>query len=156
MIIVKGIGGLGNQMFQYAVGRCLAIRRQAPLKLDISGFSKFNNTTILDGDRADLLPRILAMTKTPCIFWLDAHYSTEITATRSLETPIAKEVQHLLRHPIRNQVVLIDDARAFTGQHDYPRLEDLRLLVLASRPELKFKVQDDIIRIHHQTDGTHS
>jgi len=36
MIIVKLIGGLGNQLFQYALGRCLAYRCGAPLKLDLS------------------------------------------------------------------------------------------------------------------------
>jgi len=36
MIIVKLIGGLGNQMFQYALGRHLAYLNQTELKLDIS------------------------------------------------------------------------------------------------------------------------
>lgn len=33
------IGGLGNQMFQYAVGRALSLRYHVPLELDISWFS---------------------------------------------------------------------------------------------------------------------
>ena len=36
MIIVHIMGGLGNQLFQYAVGRALAYRRNAQLKLDIT------------------------------------------------------------------------------------------------------------------------
>lgn len=36
MIIVKLMGGLGNQMFQYAVGRNLACKLGVPLKLDSS------------------------------------------------------------------------------------------------------------------------
>lgn len=40
MIIVKLIGGLGNQMFQYALGRRLSVDRNVPLKLDISWYSK--------------------------------------------------------------------------------------------------------------------
>ncbi len=39
MIIVKLIGGLGNQMFQYATGRRLAHELGVDLKLDISGFN---------------------------------------------------------------------------------------------------------------------
>lgn len=39
MIIVKLIGGLGNQMFQYAIGRRLALVRNTQLKLDTSEFS---------------------------------------------------------------------------------------------------------------------
>jgi len=39
MIIVKLTGGLGNQMFQYAAGRKLALMRGVQLKLDLSSFS---------------------------------------------------------------------------------------------------------------------
>lgn len=38
MIITKLIGGLGNQMFQYAIGRSLAIKNNTELKLDLSGY----------------------------------------------------------------------------------------------------------------------
>jgi hypothetical protein len=36
MIIVRLMGGLGNQMFQYAIGKRLALLRNVPLKADIS------------------------------------------------------------------------------------------------------------------------
>lgn len=38
MIILKLMGGLGNQMFQYAAGRALALLIEEELKLDISWF----------------------------------------------------------------------------------------------------------------------
>jgi len=38
MIIVNIVGGLGNQMFQFAAARALAIRKCLPLKLDVSDF----------------------------------------------------------------------------------------------------------------------
>jgi hypothetical protein len=41
MIIVKLIGGLGNQMFQYAVGRSLAQKYNTELKLDIRDFKHY-------------------------------------------------------------------------------------------------------------------
>jgi hypothetical protein len=41
VIISQLIGGLGNQMFQYAAGRALAVKRHTPLKLDISGFRNY-------------------------------------------------------------------------------------------------------------------
>ena len=41
MIITRLIGGLGNQMFQYAAARALALRCQVPLKLDITGFAMY-------------------------------------------------------------------------------------------------------------------
>lgn len=39
MIIIKLTGGLGNQLFQYALGRRLSIDRDSPLKLDITSFN---------------------------------------------------------------------------------------------------------------------
>ncbi len=41
MIITKIIGGLGNQLFQYAAGRCLAELNKSELQLDVSGFDEY-------------------------------------------------------------------------------------------------------------------
>lgn len=41
MVIVKIIGGLGNQMFQYAAGRALAEKLGVELKLDVEDFRKY-------------------------------------------------------------------------------------------------------------------
>ena len=38
MVITRLMGGIGNQMFQYAAARRLALARQVPLKLDVSWF----------------------------------------------------------------------------------------------------------------------
>lgn len=38
MIITNLIGGLGNQLFQYAAGKALALRHGTEIKMDISGF----------------------------------------------------------------------------------------------------------------------
>lgn len=51
MIISRLIGGLGNQMFQYAVGRSLAIANSCELKLDVSGFE---NYTLHNGYELDI------------------------------------------------------------------------------------------------------
>jgi len=39
MIIVRLQGGLGNQLFQYAIGRSLALRRRVELKFDLSWYA---------------------------------------------------------------------------------------------------------------------
>lgn len=54
MIITEILGGLGNQMFQYAAGRALALRLGQPLRLDISGFTSY------DLDRAFELDHVFA------------------------------------------------------------------------------------------------
>ncbi len=42
MIITKLSGGLGNQMFQYSIGRSLALKRKDKLFLDVSGYEHQN------------------------------------------------------------------------------------------------------------------
>jgi len=44
MIITRLTGGLGNQMFQYAVARSLSIIKQTDFKMDVSGFGLFKPT----------------------------------------------------------------------------------------------------------------
>ena len=41
MIITKLIGGIGNQMFQYAIARSIANTNQTDLKMDITGFESY-------------------------------------------------------------------------------------------------------------------
>jgi hypothetical protein len=45
MIIIQLIGGLGNQMFQYALGRSLSLKRHVPFALDISPFVTYRLRT---------------------------------------------------------------------------------------------------------------
>lgn len=64
MIIVKLMGGLGNQMFQYAAARSLSWRHGTVLKLDLS---------FLEGDQSGDTPRI---------YKLDHFYITAEKASR--------------------------------------------------------------------------
>ncbi len=41
MIISQIIGGLGNQMFQYAVGRAVSLQKKQRFHLDVSGFAHY-------------------------------------------------------------------------------------------------------------------
>lgn len=45
MIITKLSGGLGNQMFQYAVGQAIAKKNKAILKMDLSGYDNQTGVT---------------------------------------------------------------------------------------------------------------
>jgi hypothetical protein len=111
-------------------------------------FSRFKNVTIIRGDSGEVLPELLKTIKSPCLFWLDAHYSGGVTAKGELETPIMQELQHILNHSIKKHVILIDDARCFVGQNDYPTIEELKKSVSSINPNLVFRIGNDIIRIH--------
>lgn len=46
MIITRIVGGLGNQMFQYAVGRALAVKTGQDFKLDLSEMDRYKVHTL--------------------------------------------------------------------------------------------------------------
>lgn len=111
-------------------------------------FAKDNHIDIVQGDSGKLLGDYLATISEPCLFWLDGHYSGGITAKGALETPIKNELTAILSHPVDGHVILIDDARCFTGENDYPTLDELRSFVAAHNLQHNFSVEHDVIRIH--------
>lgn len=109
-------------------------------------FANDNHIEIIQGDSGKLLGELLKNINEPCLFWLDGHYSGGITAKGTLETPIKNELTAILSHPIDGHVILIDDARCFTGENDYPTLDELQSFV--AEHNLNFSVEHDVIRIH--------
>ncbi len=110
--------------------------------------SKHKHITLLKGDSGTRLPEVLAGLKEPALFWLDAHYSGPGTAKGTLETPIAKEMDQVLQHPVPGHVILIDDAHDFGRLPDYPTIEALGEFVRERKPGWVYEVTDDIIRCH--------
>lgn len=109
-------------------------------------FSAWDYIAVLEGDSGQRLPDVLANIHTPCLFWLDAHYAWGDTTPEKKDTPIREELGHILSHGYRH-VLLIDDARYFTGKRDYPSLDELRAIVNEHWESPQFIVKDDIIRI---------
>jgi len=111
-------------------------------------FAKDKNINLYQGDSAEMMEVIMSKVTEPCLFWLDGHYSGGETAMGTLSTPILAELNCILNHPNDGHIILIDDARTFTGQGDYPSLEYLQDFIEKKNMQLKFSVIDDIIRIH--------
>lgn len=110
-------------------------------------FAQAKHITVLHGDSGELLGQVLDRIRKPCLFWLDGHFSEGITARGTVDTPIRSELAQILNHPMaRRHVILIDDARHFTGECDYPTIEYLKKLV-APVGFSNFEIRDDIIRI---------
>jgi hypothetical protein len=108
---------------------------------------------ILQGDSGEVLRGLLPQIDRPALFWLDSHYSDADTARSGLITPIRRELEHILAHPLAGRhVIVIDDARLFRGEDDYPTLAELRAL-LAAAEFAGFEVRDDIIRIRKRPFG---
>ena len=111
-------------------------------------FANIKNVHISQGDSSEALPELLTLIEQPCLFWLDGHYSGVITAKGDLNTPILNELKSIFSHKIKDHVILIDDARCFTGEEDYPTIKALKEFVIKNRPDGVFEIKDDIIRIH--------
>lgn len=111
-------------------------------------FERFEHVRILHGDSAQVLTKLLPKVFEPCLFWLDAHYCGGMTARGPEGTPIVKELTQVLAHPIPGHIILIDDARCFTGENDYPGVGEIRDLVYQAHPDWVFECRQDIMRIH--------
>ncbi len=111
-------------------------------------FAHARRVSILQGDSGQVMRELLPRIRRPCLFWLDGHYSAGMTAKGDLETPIRAELDQIFGHPLaREHVILIDDARCFTGEGDYPTLGFVRELAAKAGLD-RFEVEEDIIRIH--------
>ncbi len=113
-------------------------------------FAGDSHVEIIQGDSGRLLGEYLKNVHEPCLFWLDGHYSGGITARGALETPIKNELNSILYHSTPGHVVLIDDARCFNGENDYPTLDELRQFVEERKPICQFSVESDVIRVHQR------
>jgi hypothetical protein len=110
-------------------------------------FEAYDHIHVIQGDSGERLATVLEGLHKPTLFWLDAHFSGGETARAMEETPIAKELRAILDHPVKGHVILIDDARLFVGDNDYPKLSEIEEMVRRERPDLAMKTDVDIIRI---------
>lgn len=104
-------------------------------------FAGRSDIHLLEGDSGVVLPRLLTSLNEPCLFWLDGH-DFDIT------TPVKQELDAIYKHPIKDHVVLIDDARWFDGRTQYPTMEQLHEKAAREYPGHTVELKDDIIRIY--------
>jgi len=137
-----------NQLISFELSEELATKAQ-------NRFADIPKIKILAGDSGKLLAGVLKEIHEPCLFWLDGHYSSEFwmdnqyikTAKGEKETPVLEELESILSHPVKNHIILIDDARCFNGKGDYPKIKEIRAQIKNTAPNYRVKVKNDIIRI---------
>jgi hypothetical protein len=110
-------------------------------------FRPHPHVQILQGDSGKVLPELLKSIREPALFWLDGHYSGGNTAAAEIDSPLLAELAAVLSHPIPGHVILIDDARYFTGTDGYPTLTAAEELVRRQAPGHGFELKYDVIRI---------
>jgi hypothetical protein len=109
-------------------------------------FKKDKNITIMQGDSGKVLQRIIKDINEPIIFWLDGHYSHGITAKGDKECPIYEELDAIFSKNNLDHILLIDDARCFIGENDYPTIKELTEYIKSKNEKCQVEVKHDIIR----------
>jgi hypothetical protein len=104
------------------------------------------NIILLQGDSSVVLKELAPKITESAVFWLDGHYCGEGTAIGEKECPIYDEIQAVFKNDI-GHVMLIDDARCFVGERDYPTISELTSFVKKLNNNYKVTIADDIIRI---------
>ena len=112
----------------------------------LSRFRSRSNITAICGSSGDHMASILESIDSPAIFWLDGHYSSHDTGRADIDTPILRELDQILNHPIKDHVILIDDARDFLGINGYPTISGLRRFVRTRSP-YRVRLSNDIIHL---------
>jgi hypothetical protein len=106
-------------------------------------FHFLEHIEVIKGESSEQLATILENFNQPVLFWLDTHAWLEKGLK---EFSILKELKVILSAAI-NHVILINDARLFTGENGYPSLIEIRNYITSLRPEFHFEVEHDIIRV---------
>jgi SAM-dependent methyltransferase len=109
-------------------------------------FASAPHVRCLQGDSGRVLPQILSSLGEPALFWLDGHWSGGMTARGDLDTPVLEELRHVLAHPVRGHVLLVDDARLFGTDPAYPAASEIVERIRRAWPDHDVEIAADAIR----------
>ena len=109
-------------------------------------FSGIDKIKIIEGDSAIKLNEIVNKINESALFWLDAHCSEGITSQGEKYTPILEEILIILNSKF-SHIIVIDDARLFGQDINYPTFNDLSLHIKKIGNNYKIKIFIDFIVI---------
>ena len=109
-------------------------------------FRKKSHITIYQGDSSKVLSQLMPAITENAIFWLDGHYCAGFTAKGDKETQIYEELEAIFQDSTHDHILLIDDARLFTGERDYPTVKELSDFIRGKNKDYIIEVKDDVIR----------
>ena len=112
-------------------------------------FANEPKVQIINNDSSNAIKSFLKDLTEPAVFWLDAHYSTGITAMGKKQTPIREELEAILKHSIKGHYILIDDVKDFNGQNDYPTAaEIIEMVKKIGYGQYHAQIEGEVFRIY--------
>ena len=110
-------------------------------------FKNHPTIKVVAGDSSEKLREIVPLLKRKTLYWLDGHFSAGITAQGAVDCPIFAELETILTSSKALWVILIDDARCFGAEKDYPSVPRLRDFILQYCPTASLTIEHDIIQV---------
>jgi hypothetical protein len=103
---------------------------------------------VWDGDSSDVLRSLLPQLKGTVLFYLDGHDSGGITGKGLKACPVREELEIIFGSlSSRKMTVVIDDARLFGADPDYPTIADVRQWMQELCPGATVRLEHDAIII---------
>tara|TARA_B110000263_G_C15148982_1_gene436932 strand:+ start:169 stop:786 length:618 start_codon:yes stop_codon:yes gene_type:complete len=112
-----------------------------------SRFLYDSNINLIQGDSGAKIKEVLKILKQPAIFWLDGHYSSGDTALGDKRTPILDELDNIFNSNHYDHIILIDDARVFGYEKDYPTIDQLVSFIKTNKKKYLIEIKYDCIRL---------
>lgn len=109
-------------------------------------FARHPHIHIVQGDSQRALPELLASLSQPALFWLDAGYYGW-SGAQGDQQRLGAELAAILHHPVKNHVILMDDASGLNGLNGAPTVDEVRRRIESEFPERKVEVAYDILRV---------
>ncbi len=110
-------------------------------------FTNQPSITVWDGDSSDVLRSLLPQLKGATLFYLDGHDSGGVTGKGLKACPVHEELEIIYGSGKNRISVVIDDARLFGTDPDYPTISEVRQWMERLRPVAIVRVEHDAIVI---------
>ena len=110
-------------------------------------FEKENHIEVIQGDSGKKIKEVIKKINEPTLFWLDGHASGGETAKGEKDTPIYEELKVIFESKDFGHVIIIDDARCFGNDPDYPTLQELKEFIFSEKNNVVITTECDSIRI---------
>jgi hypothetical protein len=107
---------------------------------------KFKNVEFINGSSELEFDNVLSKLQGSVNFWLDGHFSGDITFKGNLLSPVIKELEIIQKHitKVKKVCVLIDDVRDFNNDSSSGYPSKNYLVDWANRNNLVWQIEQDI------------
>jgi len=124
-----------------------------PLLADMARarFRTKKSVKVWNGDSPDVLRSLLPTLDSCLLFYLDGHDSGGITGKGRNTCPVKEELEVIYSLCPGRVSVVIDDARLFGSDPDYPTLSEIQMWMKKLRPNSRVSIEHDAIVIEDNT-----